>query len=95
MGNVVILEAYKQSKEEERKRVRKVLSISNRISVIEGIIKNISEGAGTSIVTKHFDGLLSFNKEVPLDEILSNTIYDIFYKYRDELKAELDKLNNN
>lgn len=96
MGEVVILEAYKQSKEEERKRIRKVLSVSNRISVVDGIIKNINEGVGTSIVTRHFDGFLGFdNKEVQLDEILSNIVYDILYKYREELKAELDKLNSN
>ena len=94
MGDVINLEMWKQSKEEERKRLRNILTISNRISSIDGIINNIDDCVGVSIITKHFDSVNGvIGKESLIDEHLLNVIYKAIDTYKEELNQQLNELN--
>ena len=73
IGEIINFQQYVNAKEEEKKRIRRVSTLSNRCSNIDGILHSMSDSLGVSLVTKHFGEL---NQIVGKEHIIDDGLYE-------------------
>ena len=94
IGEIINFQQYVNAKEEEQKRIRRVSALSNRCTIIDGILHSISDSLGVSLVTKHFGEL---NQIVGKEHIIDDGLYDVIVNalsdYKKSLRDEIEELN--
>ena len=94
IGEIINFQQYVNAKEEEKKRIRRVSTLSNRCASIDGILHSMSDSVGVSLVTKHFGEL---NQIVGKEHIVDDGLYDVIVNalsdYKKSLKDEIEELN--
>ena len=94
IGEIINFQQYVNAKEEEKKRIRRVSTLSNRCASIDGILHSMSDSLGVSLVTKHFGEL---NQIVGKEHIIDDGLYDVIVNalsdYKKSLKDEIEALN--
>ena len=95
IGEIINFQQYVNAKEEEKKRIRRVSTLSNRCASIDGILHSMSDSLGVSLVTKHFGELNQIvGKEHIIDDGLYDVIVNVLSDYKKSLRDEIEKLNN-
>lgn len=96
IGEIINFQQYVNAKEEEKKRIRRVSTLSNRCASIDGILHSMSDSVGVSFVTKHFNEM---NQIVGKEHIIDDGLYDVIVNalsdYKKSLKNEIEELNKN
>ena len=86
MADIIKFQEYVDSKEEEKKRIKKVSVLSTRSKNIEGLLHNINNCIGCSLVTRHFGEMNQIvGKENIIDQDMLNVIIDSLDNYYNDI----------
>lgn len=95
MGDIVNLNNYKKSKQEEKERIRKIYVNNNHIKTINSLTQNAKTCMGISIITKHIDSYGEIDvKEIGIDSDLLNVILDAINTYKEALMCDIKEFGS-
>ena len=94
IAEIINFQRYVNAKEEEKKRIKIVSSLSHRCASIDGILYSMSDSLGVSFVTKHFGEM---NQIIGREHIIDDGLYDVIVNalsdYKKCLRDEIEVLN--
>lgn len=94
MAEIINFQQYKNIKEEEKKRLKLVSTLSNRCANIDGLLHSMNDSIGVSFVTKHFGEMNQIvGKEHLIDDALYDVIVNSLSDYKKSLNDEIVELN--
>lgn len=94
MGKIINFQQYVNSKEEEKKRVKRINTLSTMADNIQGLLHNINNSVGCSIVTKHIGEMNQIvGKESILDSYMLSIIIQSLDNYHNSLCEQVNELN--
>ena len=95
MADIIKFREYVNSKEEEKKRIKKVSVLSTKSKSIEGLLHNINNSVGCSFVTRHFGEMNQIvGKENIIDPDILNVIIDSLKDYDIKIHEQINELNS-
>lgn len=95
MAEIIDLNAWKNMKEEEQRRVKKLSTLSTKCSVVDGLLHSINGSICVSFLIKHFGEMNQVTgKEYTIDKDLLMVIVNALHNYKESLKDEITKLND-
>lgn len=94
MAEIINFQNWVNMKQEERDRLKKISVLSNMSALVDGIIHNIYDSVGVSIVTKYFNEVNQLvGREHALDSEILNAIVEALITYKDSLCEKIEELN--
>ena len=94
MADIIKFQEYVKSKEEEKRRIKRVSVLSTRSKNIEGLLHNINSSIGCSLVTRHFGEMNQIvGRENILDPDMLNVIIDSLDDYYNDICGQIRELN--
>ena len=94
MADIIKLQEYIDSKEEDKKRIKKVSALSTKSKNIEDLLHSINNSVGCSFVTRHFGERNQIvGKENIIDPDILNVIIDSLKDYDNKIHGQINELN--
>ena len=95
MADIIHFQEYVYSKEEEKKRIKKISALSMRSKNIKSILHNIGSSIGCSLITKHFGEMNQIvGKDNIIDSDMQDVITDALESYDKEIHKQINELNS-
>ena len=95
MADIIKFKEYVNSKEEEKKRIKKVSVLSTKSKSIEDLLHNINNSVGCSFVTRHFGERNQIvGKENMIAPDILNVIIDSLNDYDNKIHEQINELNS-
>lgn len=93
MADIINFQQYVNFKEEEKRCIKRISTLSTIIDNIEGLLHSINNSIGCSIVTKYFgENKQIVGKESILDSNMLCIIVQALDTYRNMLYKQIDTL---
>lgn len=94
MADIIKFQEYVGSKEEEKKRIKRISVLSTKCKDIEGLLHNINSSIGCSLVTKHFGEMNQIiGRQNILDSDMLDVIIDSLDGYYNDICGQIRELN--
>ena len=94
MAEIIDFQQYKNMKEEEKKRLKLVSTLSNRCDNIDDLLHSINDSIGVSFVTKHFGEMNQIvGREYLIDDALYDVVVNALSDYKKSLNDKIVELN--
>lgn len=95
MATVINYQKYVNAKEEEKKRIKQISTLSTKSKNIEGLLHNIDNCVGCSFVTKHFGEMNQIiGKENIIDPATLDVIISSLKAYNAKIHEQIKELNS-
>lgn len=95
MADIINFQQYVNSKEEEKKRIKRITTLSTIVDNVQGLLHNINDSLSCSLITKHLGEMNQIiGKENILDSNMLSIIVQSLSTYCNTLHDQIDELND-
>ena len=95
MADIIKFQEYVNARDEEKKRIKHVSILSTKSKNIEGLLHNICNSVGCSLVTRHIGEM---NQIVGKENIIDCDILDVIIgslkDYNGKIREQINELNS-
>ena len=93
MAVIINFQQYVNAKDEEKRRIKQVSLLSTKSKNIEGLLHNISNSVGCSLVTRHFGEMNQIvGKENIIDSVMLDVIINSLKDYNNKICEQINEL---
>ena len=93
IGEVINFQRYVNAKEDEKRRIKTISVLNNRLSAINAILNSIDDCIGVSLVTKYFgESNEIVGKEHIIDNSMCQIIVSSILDYKETIKNTIEEL---
>lgn len=95
MAQIINFTEYKNSKEEEKKRIKERLALSRKYDTLCGVIHKLQSSIGTTFLTRKIDEYGQVKgEEIIIEDYVMEAIHTALENMLDDVKSEINGMQS-